>query len=229
MGTQRTLAILVAAAGLAALGLTGCASAASADPVGTWGDPSDGSPYLALSSDGRLTGSDGCNRLMGGWEATDDGVTFTDVASTRMACADVDTWLSGLGTAKIAGDTMKVKDAEGHVLGTLDKSSATAAPTPTASATDVVGTWGDPSVKDKPSLVFSEDGRVSGTDGCNVLGGDWSAEGPTVTFDQVFMTQVYCEDIDTWLSGMATATVDGDTLSLFDKEGAPIGILERTE
>ena len=56
-----------------------------------------------LADDGSLTGTDGCNRLVGTWTAEADTVTFADVASTRMACDGVDTWLSALATGTIAG------------------------------------------------------------------------------------------------------------------------------
>lgn len=110
--------------------LTACATnagtdaAASVDPVGTWGDADTRSePSLALASDGVLTGTDGCNRLMGSWSTDDDTdtITFADVASTRMACEGVDTWLSGLATGTIAGETLTVFDADGADIGTLPR------------------------------------------------------------------------------------------------------------
>ena len=117
--------ILVAAATI----LTACAAnagtdaAASVDPVGTWGDADTSTePSLALASGGVLTGTDGCNRLMGSWSADDDDtITFADVASTRMACEGVDTWLSGLSTASIDGDTLTVYDESGAEIGTLPR------------------------------------------------------------------------------------------------------------
>jgi heat shock protein HslJ len=119
--------ILIAATAM----LTACATnagtdaAAPVDPVGTWGDVDTRSePSLALSNDGVLTGTDGCNRLMGSWSADDetDTITFADVASTRMACEGVDTWLSGLATGTIAGETLTVFDVDGTEIGTLPRS-----------------------------------------------------------------------------------------------------------
>ncbi|WP_244284201.1 META domain-containing protein [Agromyces badenianii] len=112
---------------LTASALTACAgnpggSAEPADPVGTWGDAvAAGEPSLALAGDGKLTGTDGCNRLMGTWTAEDDAIAFTDVASTRMACEGVDTWLSNLATGTIAGETLTVLDADGAEIGTLPR------------------------------------------------------------------------------------------------------------
>ncbi|MFB9307843.1 heat shock protein HslJ [Agromyces hippuratus] len=93
---------------------------------------------------------------------------------------------------------------------------------------DPVGTWGDVSATGEPSLAFGNGGSLSGTDGCNRLVGSWTAEGDTVTFVEVASTRMLCEGVDPWLSALATATVSGDTLTVFDESGAEIGTLPRT-
>ncbi|WP_409525628.1 META domain-containing protein [Nitrincola sp. MINF-07-Sa-05] len=45
-------------------------------------------PVLAFLPDGRVAGSDGCNRLMGGYQEQGRQLSFTQMASTRMACVD---------------------------------------------------------------------------------------------------------------------------------------------
>lgn len=37
-----------------------------------------------------------------------------------------------------------------------------------------------------------------------------------------------CEDVDTWLSELATGTIEGETLTMLDRAGTEIGTLERT-
>ena len=113
-----------------ALVLSGCAAGFSAavDPVGVWSESSDDdSPTLSLLDDGTLNGSDGCNQLSGGWEPTDDGVNFKQLASTRMACEDVDDWLSSAASATIAFDTMTVLDEDGRKIGELERTDDTPA------------------------------------------------------------------------------------------------------
>jgi len=96
------------------------------------------------------------------------------------------------------------------------------------SATSPVGTWGE-DTSGSPSLTFAEDGTVSGTDGCNRLAGSWTQDGDTLDFGgSLISTLMACEDVDTWLSGITTATVDGDTLTALDADGAALGTLERT-
>lgn len=116
--------ILLAAAALSACaGNTGTEPTGTVDPVGTWGDIATTSePSLVLADDGALTGTDGCNRLVGTWTADADTIAFVDVASTRMACEGVDTWLSGLATGTIADETLTVFDESGEKIGTLERS-----------------------------------------------------------------------------------------------------------
>jgi len=40
-------------------------------------------------------------------------------------------------------------------------------------------------------------------------------------------TMMACGDVDTWLSGASSATVDGDTMSVLDEKGKEIGTLEK--
>lgn len=113
--------LLVAAAAL----LASCAdSSGSPAPSveGSWGDVSDSSaPSLDFAAGGRVSGTDGCNRLMGHW--TQDGATVTliDMASTMMFCQEIDTWLSTAATAEIDGETLALFNENGDQIGTLQR------------------------------------------------------------------------------------------------------------
>ena len=117
-------ALLAFAAVALALGLAGCsAGTESADVTGTWGTPDAmGTPGLELNADQSVTGTDGCNRLVGTWSLNGDTIEFGTFASTLMACEGVDTWLSGASTATVDGSTMTVQDAGGDDIGTLERS-----------------------------------------------------------------------------------------------------------
>lgn len=95
------------------------------------------------------------------------------------------------------------------------------------SAASVEGSWGNTEDSGMPSLVFESGGRVNGTDGCNTLLGRWDQEGSSVELTDVTSTLIGCPGVDTWLSEAAAAEVDGETLSLFNSDGDPIGTLER--
>lgn len=115
------LAILLGAGLLTVL--TACSGSDSSAPDGTWGIEAEGEPQLVLHSDGSLTGTDGCNRLVGGWRLDGETVRFSEdgagPATTLMLCEDVDTWLSGLDSAVVDGDELRIRDADGNELGAL--------------------------------------------------------------------------------------------------------------
>lgn len=107
---------------VAVLGLALCAcSSGSGDVEGAWGSSEGGQPQLELNEDGTLNGTDGCNRFSGSWELEDGVISFGEVASTLMACEDVDTWLNGLSTATVDGDILRVLDVSEAEIGTLER------------------------------------------------------------------------------------------------------------
>ncbi len=112
----------------ASMFLAGCASGGASqsggavvDPLGTWGTGESGQPQLILTGDGRLAGTDGCNRLGGDWTEKDGTVSFDNVVTTLMGCSGIDTWLSGLDSATLSSDTMTVLNADGSEIGTLER------------------------------------------------------------------------------------------------------------
>ncbi len=104
---------------LLALLATGCGSATPAAPEGTWTGRED--TRLELTTDGQVTGSDGCNYLSGSWSQDGETIVFSGMISTLMACMDVDVWLSDPATATITGTTMTVYDSDGTELGDLHR------------------------------------------------------------------------------------------------------------
>lgn len=122
--TPSRLRLLAAAAAVAVLALTGCSSAAPS-AVGSWGDAAQtNQPSLELSKDGKVTGTDGCNRLMGGYSEEGGTVQFKQLASTMMFCEGVDTWLSKASTATVSGDTLTINDEAGAEIGTLKRATS---------------------------------------------------------------------------------------------------------
>jgi heat shock protein HslJ len=92
--------------------------------TGTWGSEDEQKPNLVFADDGAVSGSDGCNRLVGSWTLEGDAVTFSQLATTLMACEGVDTWLSGATSAKlVAGedDELQIFDADDKEIGTLER------------------------------------------------------------------------------------------------------------
>lgn len=101
------------------------------DPVdhsafyGSWVGEATGekTPAIELAEDGTFSGNDGCNQIRGEWSAADTTITFGPIASTRMFCEGVDTWLSLSATASLTGDALEFQDEAGKVLGNLHRES----------------------------------------------------------------------------------------------------------
>jgi heat shock protein HslJ len=71
-------------------------------------------------------------------------------------------------------------------------------------------------------LTFNEDGTITGTSGCNGLGGDYSVEGDQITFGEFVSTLMACDDpimaqedaAHKVMAGTASYTIEGDTLTI---------------
>jgi heat shock protein HslJ len=95
------------------------------------------------------------------------------------------------------------------------------------SADSVVGTWGDTGASE-PHLVLASDGSVTGTDGCNGIATTFAVDGTSVEFESFMSTFKACEGVDTWLSAVHSAEVDGDEMIVSNASGDRIGTLKRT-
>ena len=100
-------------------------ASAGEDVTGTWGAAVvEGEAYLELAEDGSASGSDGCNRMVGHWRRSDEGVVFSAWATTRMSCPAVDPWLSLAVSARLEDDHLVVVDQDAVQLGTLSRTDA---------------------------------------------------------------------------------------------------------
>jgi putative lipoprotein len=76
--------------------------------------------HLVFQAGGRVTGSDGCNRITGGYQRQDDALTFGQIAGTRMACPDsaeiegaFQAALKATVRFRVASDRLELLDASG--------------------------------------------------------------------------------------------------------------------
>jgi heat shock protein HslJ len=93
---------------------------------------SESQPYLYLQAqDDRLSGSLGCNRLLGSYDLSGDSLQFHSLASTQMACAnmsmDVETKiledLKLVTSFQISGDVLSLK-VDNRVLARFESEKA---------------------------------------------------------------------------------------------------------
>ena len=81
-------------------------------------------PHFVLAPEGnRVQGSTGCNRIMGGFEQDGDGLRFTGLATTRMACPSTIAQLENrfmnaldaVTSQRIIGESLELRDASGQL------------------------------------------------------------------------------------------------------------------
>lgn len=90
----------------------------------------------------------------------------------------------------------------------------------------IPGVWGASPESGDAYLELADTGEFTGSDGCNRLMGSWSTENETsVTFTGIGSTRMACENVDTWLAAAASATLDGQIMTILDETGADIGTL----
>jgi copper homeostasis protein (lipoprotein) len=90
--------------------------------------PNQGEPWIHLDSHSkRVTGSGGCNRISGGYQTGRDTLRFGALATTQMACPNMNTesaFLRALGETRrfrAHGRTLELLDARGRVLVQLEE------------------------------------------------------------------------------------------------------------
>ena len=97
----------------------------------------------------------------------------------------------------------------------------------TLTSGDVTGEWAQKDSDPLVDLELVKDGSVTGSDGCNTMNGTWKIDGSSVDFGAFAATMMACDGVDTWLSGAASATVDGDQMTVLDDKGKSIGTLQK--
>jgi heat shock protein HslJ len=165
--------------------------------------------YLQFQPQGRVSGSDGCNRFTGTYELAGDRVTFGRMAGTKKACLNPGRTegpfrdaLKNASRFAIAGDPLELFDASGTRLATF----AAGKQSTTSPTSGLVGTsWqlvqfqgGDdttlvPNDPAKYTIAFAADGRLTARIDCNRGRGTWKSSRPNqITFGPVALTRAKC-------------------------------------
>lgn len=165
-------------------------------------------PQITFTQDGQINGTTGCNRFFGAYAQTGAQIAFSSVGMTKMACmADGIMGQEMAFTAILSGKTEGRIDSLGNlVIRGENGVSFTARPLPAEG--EVIE--GDPAVlgggawtvedinrggvidNTVLTLNFSENGRVTGSTGCNSLSGSYTATGTHLTFSPLVTTRRAC-------------------------------------
>lgn len=194
----------------------------------------------ALFAGGTVSGNSGCNTYTGKYVLDGDALTISGLAVTSMACEAIPmaveqaytTALAKVATYSIDGDKLELKTAEGKV-GLRYKVAATASLTGTrwvaTSINNGKGGVGSVVAGSTVTAVFSADGKVAGSGGCNDYTGPYTVDGSKMTVGPVRSTKMACADEKVgaqeaqYFAAFEKVTkfsIDGDRLQLRDEGGA---------
>ncbi|MFD3983600.1 META domain-containing protein [Streptomyces griseus] len=199
---------------------------------------------LEIDPKGRATADFGCNHIGVDARVKGDRVTLGKPVTTQMVCGeDIEKFekaaidaMGGELTAKLSGDKLTLTKEGGHTMELSEEKAA-----------DLVGTrWTVTTLLDgktattvpadlpeerSPHLTFADDGTVRGNSGCNSFSGKAAVKGSTIVFGSTAGTRKMCPEAEMTveravlaaLSGPATYTIKGSTLTLTADDGKGIG------
>jgi len=190
---------------------------------------------------GRLSGSDGCNRYSGPYTGQGGALRVgSQLASTQMACppdvtAQSQAYLAALTGARsyrVVDGRLDILAADGRPLATFAAQSQSLAGTVWHATGINNGKGGVASlVRDSSvTMAFADDGRASGSAGCNNYTAGYRSEGASLAFSQAAVTRKLCASPEGVmeqeqqflhaLATVATARIEGDRLELRTASGA---------
>ena len=159
---------------------------------------------------GRVSGSDGCNRLAGSYQLNGDHVTFSQMAVTQMAClhssgteGPFQDALKNASRLIVAGDRLELFDAAGTRLATFVAGTQPSAQAPSSglagTSWQLVKFQGSddttlrPDDRAKYTIDFGAGGRLTTRIDCNRGRGTWKSTGPSqIEFGPLALTRAPC-------------------------------------
>jgi len=154
----------------------------------------NGEAHLIFQADGRLSGSDGCNRISGTYQRAGDALTFGQLVGTQMACVNTGEIQQAFHEAvknavrlTVSGDRLRLLDSAGTQVALFVAGSRTAALNPPALAgtswqlvkfEDGSGKTLTPDDGTKYTIDFAAGGELSARIDCNRGRGTWTATAP---------------------------------------------------
>ena len=202
---------------------------------------------LVFGDDGSITGSAGCNHYFASYEMKGTKITIGPAGSTMMACMKEGVMeqesaylrlLSQAVSVTAGNDRLTFADAKGTAILSYSR-IVPPAPEPLIGTNWTLDTFSTANRDAVSSLisgttitaVFGEDGRVSGSAGCNNYFGSYTVAGSSLSIGSVASTRMYCPGQDimlqesTFLASLSRAagfTISGNRLSLADADGATL-------
>ena len=194
-----------------------------------------------FTSDGKVSGSAGCNQYTGKYTVSGSNITFDpSIATTMMACPQPvmdqeSAYLKMLGEAKtysVKGDELILTGADNAKLATYKAQTQDLAGTNWEAIGYNNGKQAVVSVMLGTTITasFGTDGNLTGNAGCNNYNGTYTVNGNQITIGPLASTRKMCNDpagiMDQetqYLAALGTAAtyqIEGTALELRTKDGA---------
>ncbi|WP_250288203.1 META domain-containing protein [Streptomyces atroolivaceus] len=182
--------------------------------------------HVEIGSDGKATGSLGCNRFTAEAAVDGDKVTVGPGTTTEMACdEDVQAFEKAMGRAfsgelqaAVAGrgdaKTLTLTTGAGDSIALTSEPPAPLAGTAwkvTGLVTGSVAASLPAGTEDKAHLTFGKDGSVEGNLGCNSFHGKATVSGSTLTFGPLASTRKMCPGPEMDLERALQGVLEGRT------------------
>ena len=197
-----------------------------------------------FAADGQMGGNASCNQYFAGYTVDGDSLTIGQAGSTMMACmpeevmqqeADFLAALQSAATFAIDGEQLQIMNGDGATALTFHASQPASLTGTTWTATSanngreavsslIAGTT--------ITAVFAEDGKLTGSAGCNNYMTSYTLDGQNITIQPPATTRKLCPEPEgimeqetafvTMLPQAATYTVSGNALELRTADGALI-------
>ena len=176
---------------------------------------------LNFGPDGQANGSGGCNGYSGSYQLSGDTLSFGQIASTLMACAEPilaqeSAFFAAMGSVSgytLDGDQLTITYGDNQALVLLR------VPGLAGTGWQLIALAGE-AVSENITLSFGADGRLSGNGGCNSYSGPYTTAAGALTIGPLLSTRIACPDSSenayfAALQAATSYTADGSTLTIY--------------
>ena len=194
-------------------------------------------------ANGQVGGNAACNSYNGPYEVNGNKINLGLMMSTMMACPqeimDQETgYLAGLeqaATFEVTEDSLKMFDADGEIVlefAPIEPASLTGTNWLLTSYNNGKGGMQSLVIGSEITANFSEDGRLSGSAGCNSYNASYEASEETINIGVIASTEMACMDLEglmdqevlylASLQNAAVYTIRDDRLEIRDENGSGV-------
>lgn len=193
----------------------------------------DNPPVLTFDEQGGISGTTGCNRFIGAFELSDEKITIRPLGLTKMMCGEqemaqedrVVVLLQSAERIRTHDDgRIVIETAEGEIVLSPVASPAETAPRDVSSIRGtswIVDDIAGRGVLDRaePTVIFGQDGHLSGRGGCNNYFGSYTLENTRLVVSQIGSTRMLCADAQMNQERSFFATLESARTVRFQNDG----------